>query len=316
MSSTDHCHRSPYSSGRSLSRAKRVIVARSMRSSEGLQSGSGWSAMPTYSSIGPVDYADPLDAPTVADVDRIAARTDRVVRNLLITQTYSDLAAAVASLLGPGQANWCTYATWASKQAGQTIRKEDLQATFERLFTESREATAAGNQTVLAMADLSARQGPERLWESLRRALNPGAPFEAAADAVARGNLKVFAEIGREFARFVALAGSDGTIAAADYEAFRDSLRAGDPPDGQGYLRQAFDAYFRARGSDARGERAQLMLLGNLAIGWHEQTRLQPEIAEALDAPFSEPVKLRRDLVVELARHRRVGLLLRLLVEL
>ena len=58
------------------------------------------------------------------------------------------------------------------------------------------------------------------------------------------------------------------------------------------------------------------MLLGNLAIGWHEQTRLQPEIAEALDAPFSEPVKLRRDLVKELLRSRRVGLLLRLLVEL
>ena len=257
-----------------------------------------------------------MDAPTVADVDRIAARTDRVVRNLQITQTYSDLAAAVAALLGPGQANWCTYATWASKQAGQTIRKEDLQATFERLFAQSREATAVGNDAVLAMADLSERQGPERLWESLRRALNPGAPFEAAADAVARGNLKVFAEIGREFARFVALAGPDGTIAAADHDAFRDTLRPGDPPDGQGYLLQAFDAYFRVLGSVDSRERAQLMLLGNLAIGWHEQTRLQPEIAEALDAPFSEPVKLKRDLVKELLRNRRLGLLLRLLVEL
>ena len=44
------------------------------------------------------------------------------------------------------------------------------------------------------------------------------------------------------------------------------------------------------------------MLLANLTIGWHEQTRLQPEITDALDAPFEEPVKLRRDLLRDLLR--------------
>ena len=52
-----------------------------------------------------------------------------------------------------------------------------------------------------------------------------------------------------------------------------------------------------------------------MAIGWHEQTRLQPEIVEALDAPFGEPIKLRRGLVRHLLRPR-VGLALRLLGEL
>jgi hypothetical protein len=257
-----------------------------------------------------------LTAPTVADVDRIAARTDRVVRNLQITLTYSELSGAVGDLLGPGSANWCTYATWASKQAGQTIRKEDLQRTFERLFLESGDAVAAGNRTVMAMADLSERRGPERIWESLRRALDPGAPFEAAADAVARGNLKVFAEIGREFARFLALASPGGSIAQADYDAFRSSLRPGPPPDGQDHLRSAFDAYYGLLSETGAAERAQLTLLANLSIGMHEQMRLQPEIAEALDAPFAEPVRLKRDLLRELARHRRFGLLLRLIVEL
>ena len=254
-----------------------------------------------------------MSAPTVADVERIAARTDRVVRNLQITQTYSELSHALAALLGGAQANWCTYATWASKQAGQTIRKQDLERAFERLFRQSDAATEVGNDVLLAMADASARRGPERLWESLRRALDPGAPFEAAADAVARGNLKVFAEIGREFARFIALAGPDGAIADADYDAFRASLRPGDPPDGQDYLRQAFDAYRGLLTENDPRERAQLMLLANASIGWHEQTRLQPEINEALDAPWSEPVKLKRDLVRELIRNRRLGLLLRLL---
>jgi hypothetical protein len=57
------------------------------------------------------------------------------------------------------------------------------------------------------------------------------------------------------------------------------------------------------------------MLLANLAIGLHEQTRLQPEIVEALDAPFAEPIKLRRKLLLQLLR-QRVGLALRLLGEL
>jgi len=257
-----------------------------------------------------------LDAPTAADVDRIAGNADRVVRNLQITQCYSELARAFAQFAGGGSANWCTYATWASRQAGQTIRKEDLQRTFERLFGRSEEATAAGNDVVRAMADLSVRRGPDRVWDAVRRALDPDAPFEASADAVARGNRKVFAEIGLEFARFLALVRPDGSVPEADFQAFQSSLRPGDPPEGQGYLRQAFDAYVQASTATDPGERAQLMLFGNLAIGWHEQTRLQPEIAEALAAPFAEPVKLRRDLVRELVRHRRVGLLLRLLVDL
>ncbi|MDX6678814.1 MAG: hypothetical protein QOE31_2866, partial [Solirubrobacteraceae bacterium] len=33
------------------------------------------------------------------------------------------------------------------------------------------------------------------------------------------------------------------------------------------------------------GERSALILLANLEIGMHEQTRLQPEIRASLDAP-------------------------------
>jgi hypothetical protein len=37
--------------------------------------------------------------------------------------------------------------------------------------------------------------------KTILRAINPGAAFARAGDAVARGNKKVFEEIGREFAR-------------------------------------------------------------------------------------------------------------------
>jgi hypothetical protein len=253
---------------------------------------------------------------TLADVERIASLDDPVLRNLQITQCYCELSRLFAARTGDAPAaNWCTFATWASKQAGQTIRREDLRRTFERLFTRSPDATTLGNAALAAVADLDVKRGSERVWEAIWPALAPDSAFERASDAVARGNRKVFEEIGREFARFLALPATRGVIDPSELASFHQSLRAGDPPNGQDYLRQAFSSYAAAfRESDPKA-RAELTLLGNLAIGWHEQTRLQPEIAEALDAPFEEPVKLRRGLVWHLPR-LRLGLALRLLGEI
>ena len=260
---------------------------------------------------------DPVSptAPTVADVERIAALSDPVVRNLQITQCYCELSRAFAAWTNGDGANWCTFATWASKQAGQTIRKEDLARTFERLSSRSREMTSLGNAAVASIAELSAKGDPEPIWDAMLKALVPTSAFDRASDAVAFGNRKVFEEIGREFARLLALPTVGGAIDPTELGSFRDSLRPGDPPDGQGYLRQAFTSYATAlRESDLKA-RAELILLANLAIGWHEQTRLQPQIAEALDAAFEEPVKLRRELLRHLL-HLRIGLALRLLLEL
>jgi hypothetical protein len=253
-------------------------------------------------------------APTVAHVERVAALTDPVVRNLQITQCYCELSRALVALTGGGPANWCTFAAWASKQAGQTIRKEDLTRTFERLFGRSRQATSVGNSAVASM-ELTMRQEPQRLWEVLWKALRPTAAFDRASDAVARGNRKVFEEIGREFARFLALPRTGGRIDPEALGAFHDRLRPGDPPHGQNLLKQAFGSYAAAFRETDRKVRAELVLLANLGIGWHEQRRLQPEIVEALDAAIEEPVKLRRDLMRHLLRSR-IGLALHLLVEL
>ena len=108
--------------------------------------------------------------------------------------------------------------------------------------------------------------------------------FELASDAVARGNRKVFAEIGLEFARYLHECDADAAPDSADVAAFLDGLRPGDPPDGQRYLRQAFTRYQQQRFEPDPKRRAELVVLANLEIGLHEQTRLQPEIGEALDA--------------------------------
>jgi len=254
-------------------------------------------------------------APTVAEVERIAALSDPVVRNLQITQCYWELSRAFATRTGGELANWCTFATWASKQAGQTIRKEDLARTFERLFAQSPRVRSARDAAVASIAGLSPGRGEQPIRDAIWKALEPSSALDHASDAIARGNRKVFEEIGRAFACLLALPTAGGAIDPTEFESFRDGLRPDDPPDGQGYLRQAFMAYGAAFQEADVKERAELTLLANLAIGWHEQTRLQPQIAEALDAAFDEPVKLRRELLGYLLR-RRIGFGLRVLLDL
>src|SRR6186713_1055744 len=70
----------------------------------------------------------------IDEVTEIVSITDPVVRNLRITECYHRLSLAVQERTGPG-ANWCTFATWASKQAGHSIRGDDL---LERLSTRLR----------------------------------------------------------------------------------------------------------------------------------------------------------------------------------
>jgi hypothetical protein len=95
---------------------------------------------------------------------------------------------------------------------------------------------------------------------------------------VARGNLKVFEEIGLEFARY---------LEGHEFGRFIEGLRPGEPPDGQEYLRRAFERYERLRLEPDPKVRTELSVLANLEIGFHEQARLQPEIREALDAPYA-----------------------------
>ena len=228
--------------------------------------------------------------PSVGEVDATAAVADPILRNLAITAAYSQLANAFASWL-PGGANWCTFATWASKQAGCTIRKEDLARTVARRLQERFERRPIPGELHRVLNVSSERLS--FVVGELSQAL-PG--VDRASDAVARGNLKVFAEIGREFARF--LADPPGDDAALGR--FGEGLLDGPPPEGQGLLRRAFMNYFHVRATSGPSARAQLTLLANLQIGLHEQIRLQPEIREAMDAALLDVADTRRRILKRL----------------
>lgn len=233
--------------------------------------------------------------PGVAEVDRIEALADPVVRNLRITQCYHELSAALAGRTGPC-ANWCTFATWASKQAGQTIRREDIARTLEGALDATPLMAEAVQRVAASAREAGARHDAARIRAAVWDALGPSAPINRASDAVGRGNQKVFEEIGREFTRFISTCLPDVTFDPNKIARFCEGLRSGDPPDGQDYLRRAFGRYYQSFFEADPKSRAELLLLANIEIGFHEQTRLQPEIAEALDALVPDPEEFKRRL--------------------
>ena len=132
--------------------------------------------------------------------------------------------------------------------------------------------------------------------KAMLRAINPAAAFARAGDAVARGNKKVFEEIGREFARFLQVFGEQTRFEPENTARFCAGLRPREPPDGQRLLSQAFTSYCEARFQTGQ-DKAELILLANLSAGFHEQIRLQPEIAEALNATLDSAVEVKRNLM-------------------
>jgi hypothetical protein len=184
-----------------------------------------------------------LSVPAAEEVDRIAGLTYPVNRNLQITNCYWELSIAFAARTG-AVANWCTFATWASKQAGVTIRGEDLARALENILSKDPEiqrilSLIASQSKILGSGEA------QKLQESALAKLISSAAARAS-DAVARGNKKVFEEIGREFARFIATCLNDGIYKESAIVDFCGKFVPGLPPDGQDYLSKAFTRYYNA----------------------------------------------------------------------
>ena len=182
--------------------------------------------------------------PDLLQIDVIATMTEPVLRNLKITQSYYLLSASFGERMGQ-YANWCTFATWASKQAGQTVRQEDFKRTVENWLKKEPEIEAA----LSVISALAKRSGAAHEFEQFRHsaiASLASAAANRASDAVSRGNKKVFEEIAREFSRFMSGCFSDITYNEGNIENFCGQLKPGPPPNGQEYLGKAFRCYYEA----------------------------------------------------------------------
>jgi hypothetical protein len=221
--------------------------------------------------------------PSEADVTCIAAIEDAAVRNRQITEAYWKLSAEVGRRI-LGHANWCTFATWASQQAGVTIRHEDMIDLLRERLQSSWKITGIDAKLIELLVE-----GDLDLLQLVVNAIADLGPLKRSGDAVGRGNRKVFEEIGLLFARWLTLFPDIHSVTDPEMDGFSQGLKPGPPPDGQDVLKQAFGNYRAAALSTDPKEKAELMFLANVQIGFHEQTRLQPDIKAALDGALLEP---------------------------
>lgn len=244
---------------------------------------------------------DPARIREIVDYD-----DNPIVRNLMITQTYSELSRRMADIVGPDNATWATFGCWASKTAGSFIRGEDLPGLARRQFSASAPVRRRAQRMQTVTEDL-----PGDLASPIDMVRDKA---EAIAQDVGlylqEGNRRVFAEMGDAYVRFIG-AMSDGP-SEARFNDLVDQFRIGPAePDkvsldwekktvtseqrgGQGLLRQMIENYYLAVQEPDVGRKAQFVLLGNAVAGIHEQTRLQGYIFKSLNAPIDD--FLRRDL--------------------
>lgn len=225
---------------------------------------------------------------TLADCEEVVRTGDLVLRNLRITQMYHRLSQELALLLGQSDANWCTFACSASKTAGYSIRGE----------------------VVRPLAWLSTRRRSrwlDALHEELAASAGRGAVAarleriqELVTESVSAGNLKVFAELAPVFADLTRTFSRDERYDRDKLARFLERLDRG-PTEagGQDTLAEALGHYYEAMFERDEKRKAELMLLGNIKVGLHEQMRLQPNIVQALNAPLA--VGLRDPLGLRLA---------------
>jgi len=219
------------------------------------------------------------DAAVLEEIHRVAEIQTPVIRNLWITQHYHSLMGALAVVIGGDNSNWSTFATWASKTAGQSIRGEEIPQELQVLLAKQVKVHEQLS-TMLKML-------PGDWAEELDPLAIPKAVLANVSQQIAIGNLKVFAELAPLFAKFWARLRDRKRRTEQELDAFVNELIPGPVEEGgQDWLKTAFTSYFAATRATSPKERAEFILYGNLLIGLHEQTRLQPFIAGALDAPF------------------------------
>ncbi|WP_296700605.1 cyclic nucleotide-binding domain-containing protein [Algoriphagus sp.] len=223
-----------------------------------------------------------MPVPTDQECKDIVNNPDMILRNLQITQMYHRLTVQLAAILGQHDANWCTFATHASKTAGNSIRREELPGYSLLLWLEDNISFLAGlcKTTDNIIRTMSERSGIVARMDKV---------IDHVSRCIAAGNLKVFAELAPLFAAFLR---TFQDAQNSDPKAVEELCAHLDPGTsangGQQLISEAFRHYVDAIFETDHKRKSELLLCGNIKIGLHEQTRLQPYIVEALNTPMAD----------------------------
>ncbi len=233
---------------------------------------------------------------SVEHVKAVVDIEDRVLRNYWVTQTYSDLAAALTGLFGADTANWCTFATWASWTVGRNLRGEELPGWLHRrvvLPDGMMGLTRAANETVRrANPDGNVHHLlPEHVGDALR------AHFGVCATCLSDGNTEVFAEIAPVAALFLAVTVDADTAPSVARDRVLAACDGALEFEGRNRLRDGFSLWCDAIAEQDPRRRSQLILGGSLHLGAHEQNHLQQPIAGSMVMGLDQSLGLLKERV-------------------
>ena len=175
-------------------------------------------------------------------LESIRAMDDAVARNIEITRCYCDLSEEIAFVLGRSDLNWFTFGAWASATAGRAIRGESLPVDWG-----TSERVAAGNLAIIV--DVAP---PFIRW--LAEIERLGGPTDESLTATLAD--PVFDEAPQLAAALTAYQLAIALRSSGDRAADRDP--------------------------DAEHAAAELVLLGNVLMGAHEQQLVDPFIDAAM----------------------------------
>ncbi len=202
----------------------------------------------------------------LAETDAVAAMPDPVARNRRITQLYHELEVAMADVFASDDLSWCAYGVWASRQVGEAM--QGLPPDHVRALLDDPEFVPGLalppdlDRWARRLAPIAQRV-PDSVLAALLDALQPH-----LAEALGRGNHRVFTELAPTFAGFLDLAGEtdgDPDAIGARLPDLYERLGHVTYPGGAGYeLTVLCDCYLRAIRSSDPHERTQLIFYGNL----------------------------------------------------
>ena len=210
-------------------------------------------------------------------IQQIAKLRDPVLRNLLITLAYHDLARGMGDVVGEQNVTWCGFATWASRTAGREIRGEEIPGFLQQLIADSNRVQSCVER-VCKRAKFFGGIVRSALGRHLLKLA--GRISDHVSQQIALGNQLVFEELAPRYCDLI----TGGDVA---------SEPAADSPTNA--VDEAFASYRSAASEGDFERKAELVLLANLLAVRHEQERLQSYIKNALEAPVTDTlVSLRR----------------------
>lgn len=218
-------------------------------------------------------------------VGDIAGEKNPVLRNLLITQRYHELAVQLRDAGIGEDATWCAFAVWASKTAGATIRGEVLPTRARVAILDSEDVQDVLKRFNHGIAGWAVKHlSHDHLAEAIK------AITADVSDAIADGNVLVFAELAPLFTELLAAHGSaDPPTPQKTTASFSATESALADATETSVVATAFAGYRDAFFSPP--DRAAMILQANVLAVAHEQQRLQPAIQRALDAAISDTLQ-------------------------